>query len=369
MSRSQRLISLDVFRGIAIAAMILVNHPGSWDSVYPPLLHAKWHGCTPTDLVFPSFLFIVGVSLSFSLKKYRDQAKPYYSILRRAAIIFLLGLLLNASSLIFTWLFQNIEPDFSKLRLMGVLQRISLAYLFASLIILHLSKKNRAIAIIAILLGYWFILAVLGDFSVDNNFAARVDRMILNDDRLYLGGPYDPEGLFATFPAIATVLIGHFTGEWLQEKPVKNNTTIQMLLAGLSCLLIGKVWNLVFPLNKALWTSSYVVFTAGWALLLLAACFEAIEVRGWHKWGKPFEIMGLNPIFVFVASGIVTRILYKTSIVNGNEAISTYSWLYLNGFRSWAGDFNGSLIFAITIVIFWWFVLYLLYQKQWFFKV
>ncbi len=369
MSRSQRLVSLDVFRGIAITAMILVNHPGSWDRVYPPLLHAEWHGCTPTDLIFPSFLFIVGVSLSFSLKKYRDKAKPYLIILRRAAIIFGLGLLLNTSSLIFLWLFQNIEPDFTKLRLMGVLQRISLAYLFASLIILNLSKKQRAIAVITILFGYWLALAFLGDFSAENNFAAQMDRMILTSDRLYLGGPYDPEGLFSTLPAIATVTIGHFTGEWLQKQPIKSNTTMKMILAGLSCLLVGQLWGLVLPLNKALWTSSYVIFTAGWGLLLFAACFEAIEVREWRRWGKPWEIMGLNAIFVFVASGIVTRILYTTKIVNGQETVSTYSWLYLNGFRSWAGDWRGSLFFAIAIVLFWWSILYLLYRRQWFLKV
>ncbi|MGF1489848.1 MAG: acyltransferase family protein [Prochloraceae cyanobacterium] len=369
MNRSQRLISLDVFRGIAIAAMILVNHPGSWDNVYPVLLHAKWHGCTPTDLVFPCFLFIVGVSLSFSLKKYQDKAKPYYPILRRALIIFLLGLLLNASSLIFSWLFQNIEPDFSKLRLMGVLQRISLTYLFASLIILHTSKKSRAIATLAILLGYWISLALLGDFSVENNFAAKVDRILLTSDRLYLSGPYDPEGLFSSISAIATVLIGHFTGEWLQEKPLKTDTSMTMVLAGLSCLLVGFAWDILFPINKALWTSSYVILTAGWALLLFAVCFETIEVRRWRKWGKPFEIMGLNAIFVFVASGLVTRILYKTSVSASEETSSTYTWLYDNLFRSWAGDLNGSLFFAVAIVVFWWGILYLLYQKRWFLKV
>ncbi|MDJ0716557.1 MAG: heparan-alpha-glucosaminide N-acetyltransferase domain-containing protein [Prochloraceae cyanobacterium] len=323
----RRFVSLDVFRGIAITGMILVNHPGSWQHVYPPLLHAEWHGCTPTDLVFPSFLFIVGVSLSFSLRKYRDSVFPT-RILNRTLILFGLGLLLNVSSLIFAWMFQGVDPDFSQLRLMGVLQRISIAYFLASLLILRLSPKNRAIAIAVLLIGYWVAMALGGDFSPENNLAAKIDRWLLSPDRLYLGGPYDPEGLFSTIPTVATVLIGNLTGEWLQQQPITRGTSIKMVLAGLSCLVVGILWDVVFPTNKALWTSSYVIFSAGWALLIFAGCFEAIELRGWRKWSFPFEVMGLNAIFVFVASGIITRILYKTGIGSSEEVISTYTWLY-----------------------------------------
>ena len=403
-----RLKSLDVFRGIAIASMILVNNPGSWKQVYPPLVHAEWHGCTPTDLVFPFFLFIVGCAMSFSLSKYTQTAKKsgtakshlleteaqknadkkpascfllpvsniYWRIARRAAILFILGLLLNTSSIALDVLLNSAPVEnFGKIRIMGVLQRIGLAYFISAIAILKLSPRNQKLFAVAVLLGYWGALTVFavggytaGELTPEGNLGGYVDRLILGSQHLYKGGPFDPEGLLSTLPAVVTVLIGYFTGEWLRVQQIKTRTSINLAICGLSCAVIGHLWGFLFPINKQLWTSSYVVFTAGWALLLLAACYETIEVRDW-KWGRPFEIMGVNAIFLFVASGIVARILLKTHIGSGGNAPTTYTWIYENWFLPWAGPLNGSLAFAVTAVFFWWLILYGMYRRGWAIKI
>ncbi len=375
-----RLTSLDVFRGIAIAFMILANNPGSWDYVYPPLEHAEWHGCTPTDLVFPFFLFIVGTAMSFSLSKYTQADEPpptvYQRILRRSAILFTLGLFLNTSSIVLDILLNGTPlSKLATIRLMGVLQRISVAYLLSAIAILKLSPRKQWLLAATLLLGYWFALTLIpvpgygaGNLTPEGNFGAYLDRLILTPAHLYKGGPFDPEGLFSTLPAIVTVLAGYFTGEWLRVHPVKTHTTWNLIIWGLSCTVIGYLWGYLFPINKQLWTSSYMIFTAGWALLLLAVCYETIEVRRW-RWGLPFEVMGLNAIFVFVASGLVARILLKTHIGTGKNAPSTYTWMYENIFQPLAGSMNGSLAFAVITVLFWWGILYLMYQRRWFFKI
>ncbi|NEP86938.1 MAG: DUF1624 domain-containing protein [Okeania sp. SIO2C2] len=365
-----RLKSLDVFRGITIASMILVNNPGSWNYVYPPLLHAKWHGCTPTDLVFPFFLFIVGVAMTFSLSKYTDknQTTPqiYRRILQRCLILFLLGLLLNG--------FPNY--DLANIRIMGVLQRISLAYLLAAIAILNLSRKQLYGLAAILLIGYWIAMQLIsvpgygaGDLSPEGNLAAYIDRLILTQQHLWAGKPYDPEGLFSTLAAIVTVLIGYFAGEWLNHQPIKSRTSLNLVIFGLSCLVVGYIWGLFFPINKALWTSSYVIFTCGWALILLAACYEAIEVRGWQKWGHPFEVMGLNAIFIFVASGFLARMIIYHNISSGENSPTIKTWIYEHFFQSWAGSLNGSLVFAIVNVLFWWGISEFMYRRGWFLKV
>ncbi|MEG5063487.1 heparan-alpha-glucosaminide N-acetyltransferase domain-containing protein [Microcoleus sp. B3-A4] len=405
-----RFKSLDVFRGIAIASMILVNNPGSWEQVYPPLEHAEWHGCTPTDLIFPFFLFIVGCAMSFSLSKYiqnypktgRETSKItqtkqksesaknplpsslfllpysniYWRIARRAAILFILGLLLNTSSIALDVLLNSAPlENFGKIRIMGVLQRIGLAYFISAIAILNLSPRNQKLLAVAVLFGYWAALTVVpvgeytaGELTPEGNLGGYVDRLILGSQHLYKGGPFDPEGLLSTLPAVVTVLTGYFTGEWLRVQPIKTSTSVNLAICGLSWVVIGHLWGFLFPINKQLWTSSYVVFTAGWALLLLAACYETIEVRNW-KWGRPFEIMGLNAIFLFVASGIVARILLKTHICTAEKAPTTYTWIYENWFLPWAGPLNGSLAFAVTAVLFWWLILYGMYRRGWAIKI
>ncbi|BAZ54173.1 hypothetical protein NIES4103_68580 [Nostoc sp. NIES-4103] len=374
-----RLTSLDVFRGITIAGMILVNMVGVADDVYPPLAHAEWHGCTPTDLVFPFFLFIVGVAMTFSLSKYTEANKPtkavYWRILRRAAILFALGLLLNGFWNKGIWTF-----DLSNIRFMGVLQRISLTYLLASLAVLNLPRKGQWIVAAVLLIGYWLALMYIpvpgygaGVLTRDGNFGAYIDRLIIPKAHLYAGDGYknlgDPEGLFSTIPAIVSVLAGYFTGQWIRSQPVQSRTSIGLALFGIGCLIIGWAWGWTFPINKKLWTSSYVVFTSGWALLLLAACYELIEVRRIRRWSKPFEIMGLNAIALFVASVLLIKILVRTSIGTGENAISTYNWIYQNIFASWAGTLNGSLLFALVTVLLWLAVGIFMYRQHWFIKV
>jgi len=374
----KRLTSLDVFRGITITGMILVNMAGVSDQVYPPLLHADWNGCTPTDLVFPFFLFIIGVAIAFSFSKYKENkltlglghTLPLGRILRRSAILFALGLLLNG--------FWNY--NWSTIRIMGVLQRISLAYLLATLVILKLPRKGQWAIALLLLLGYWLAMSFIpvpgygvGNLSRDGNLGAYLDRLIIGTAHLYKGDNFnsmgDPEGLFSTLPAVVSVLLGCFTGDWLRKQPVNSRTSMDLVLVGLSCLVIGEVWGFWFPINKKLWTSSYVVFTAGWALLLLAACYELIEVRGLRRWGKPFEIMGLNAIFAFVASVLMIKILVKTHIGTGEKAPTTYTWIYEHFFVPWAGAMNGSLFFAMVTVLFWWGVLYGMYRQRWFVKI
>ena len=375
-----RLSSLDVFRGITIAAMILANMAGVADDVYRPLSHSEWHGCTPTDLIFPCFLFIVGVAMTFSLSKYTAENKPtkavYLRILRRTAILFILGLVLNGFWIQGIWTF-----DLSSIRLMGVLQRIALTYLFASLIVLKLPRKSQWLVAGGLLIAYWLTMMYIpvpdygaGVLTREGNFGAFIDRLIIPKAHLYKGDGFnfmgDPEGLFSTIPAIVSVLAGYFTGEWIKDKKqATSQTSMDLVLFGLCCLVIAIIWDVAFPINKKIWTSSYVLFTAGWALMLLAACYELIEVRLIKRWSKPFEMMGLNAIALFVASVFLIKIAAKTQLGTGETAVSIYNWIYQNIFASWAGNFNGSFLFALVTLLFWYGVAVLMYQKRWFIKV
>ncbi|MBK1988134.1 acyltransferase family protein [Sphaerospermopsis aphanizomenoides BCCUSP55] len=375
-----RLTSLDVFRGITIAGMILVNMVGVADDKYALLDHAEWNGCTPTDLVFPFFLFIVGVAMTFSLSKYTADNKPtqavYLRILGRAAILFVLGLLLNGFWNKGVWTF-----DFSSLRVMGVLQRISISYLFASLIVLKLPRRSQWILAGVLLIGYWLTMMYVpvpgygaGILTREGNLGAFIDRLIIPQPHLYKGDGFnfmgDPEGLFSTIPAIVSVLAGYFAGDWIRNKKQANSqTSMDLVLFALCCLVIGIIWDVAFPINKKLWTSSYVVFTSGWALMLLAACYELIEVRLIKRWSKPFEIMGLNAIALFVASVLLIKITAKTQLGTGDSAISIYNWIYQNIFASWAGNFNGSFLFGLVTVFLWYGFAVLMYRQKWFIKV
>lgn len=375
-----RLASLDVFRGMAIAAMILANNPGSWEYVYSPLKHAEWHGCTVIDLVFPFFLFIVGVAMAFSFSKYNANNRPnvatYSRIVQRCLILFGLGLFLAIFSMFLDWLLNDKVFDLNNLRIMGVLQRISLTYLLAAIVIFNISRRGQWAIAIFVLLGYGIAMQFIpspgyspGDLSLEGNLAGYIDRIILGSKHLYQKGIFDPEGLFSTLPATVTVLFGYFTGAWLQKQSVISRTSFSLVIFGLSCVVIGKLWDFIFPINKQLWTSSFVMFTTGWALIVLAVCYELIEVRGKRRFGLPLEIMGLNAIFLFFASGIVGRILLKTPVVKGEKPLTLYAWIYQNFFESWAGSWNGSLLFAITILCLWWIMLYLMYRRGWFWKV
>jgi predicted acyltransferase len=382
-----RLISLDVFRGIAIAMMILVNMASLPDDgkKYLWLDHADWHGWTIADLVFPFFLYIIGVAMAFSLAKYTSGNKPitksvYWQIIRRSLILFGLGLLLNNLLWNFNITHPKIFPDFGHLRIMGVLQRIGIVFLLASIAILNLRVRGLWILSIGILVGYWSIVSLvpaldrsdiihpkLDNFAAyQNNFAAYIDRLIIPKDHLHKGSKYlgDPEGLFSSLPAISSVLFGYLTGEWLKRQTVASRTSLNLLMFGLAAVIIGLVWNGFFPINKKLWTSSFVFLTTGWGLISLAACYEIIDVRKYLRWFKPFEIMGSNAIFIYVASIVLIKLL----MVNESQEKSIYELLNDRLF-GWAGVLNSGVLFAIATVLLWFGVAYLMYRKNWLLKI
>jgi predicted acyltransferase len=366
-----RLTSLDVFRGMTIAAMILVNTIPD-DTTYTWLVHPEWHGFTLADLVFPSFLFIMGVAMAFSLAKYADGTAPitkqvYWQILRRSLILFGLGLVLNK----LLWNYNLIDPkffDLEHLRIMGVLQRIGIAFLLSSLAILNLSNRGLWILAGEILLGYWLILALVpapdhpdGVFSQLGNFSSYLDRSIIAKGHLH--GSFnqmgDPEGLFSTLPAMVNVLFGYLTGSWLKKQPEASRTSTNLLMFGLAAVVIGLVWSGWFPLNKKIWTSSYVVVTTGWSLILLAGCYELVDVRKYRKWFKSFELLGLNPIVIFFSSIVLLKIFI----------INKFADQLIPALFGWAGTINSGLLAAIATVLFWVGVAYLMYRQKWIVKI
>ncbi len=370
--KPQRFRCLDLLRGLAIAAMILVNNPGSWKYVYPPLLHAEWHGFTPTDLVFPLFLFVVGGAMAFSFGRVAETRPKtpaiHQKLAKRVALLFGLGLALNASTLLMKTAFEGAPLLWENLRIPGVLQRIALAYGLSALVVLHLSRRGQAIAVGAILLGYWALLSTT-PLTPDRSIVGVIDRAIFGSSHLYLGGPFDPEGLLSTLPAIGSTLAGYWAVQWLKTQPIKGSTAWRLTAAGGGAILLGRLWEIALPLNKQLWTSSYTIYAAGWSIVLLAGCFALVEVKRWVAVSRPFEIFGLNAITAFVGSGLVGRLLNRTHMGGSPDAPSTYEWLYQTLFASWAGPMSGSLLFAIVTVGAWWLAMYGFYRRGWFLKV
>ncbi len=367
-----RLTSLDAFRGATIAGMILVNNPGSWRHVYAPLLHAEWHGWTPTDLIFPFFLFIIGVAmpLSFGKRQSRGDTRAELTkhVIRRSLILFGLGLFMAA--------FPTFS-DWGNLRILGVLQRIGVVYLLASIIYLTLRPTLRWGMLALLLLGYWALMTRVpvpeygaGVLTPEGNLGAHLDRLILGQAHLWRGDPWDPEGLLSTLPAVGTTLLGIFVGEWLVSARSRERKAAILAAASTVAIGVGLLWGQLFPINKGLWTSSYVVFTAGMGGLLLAIFYWAIELKGWKAWSRPFVIYGVNAIAVFVLSGLLTKVLVRWQVPVGDGATtSAYSWIYTHVFASWAGPLNGSLAFAISYVTFWLFLMWLLYRRAIFIKI
>ncbi|MFZ0062720.1 MAG: heparan-alpha-glucosaminide N-acetyltransferase domain-containing protein, partial [Pyrinomonadaceae bacterium] len=309
-SATERLVSLDVFRGLTIAGMVLVNNPGSWSHIYWPLGHASWHGWTPTDLIFPFFLFIVGVSITLALGPRVGKAEVsrnvYWKIIKRALIIFALGLFLAGF------------PYFhlSTIRVMGVLQRIALCYLCVALIFLKTNLRKQLIITAALLVGYWLVMTFVpapgfqpGDYSREGSIASFIDRKILGSHIWSQGKIYDPEGLLSTLPAIATTLLGVIGGDLLRSQRKQYEKVSLLFIAGLGCIIVGWLWNLFFPINKSLWTSSYVLFTGGLAMQFLALCYWLIDMKGYRRWATPFVVFGVNAITLFVGSGLMARLL------------------------------------------------------------
>ncbi len=360
---SGRLISLDIFRGLTIAFMIIVNTPGSWQYVYAPLRHAKWHGCTPTDLVFPFFLFIVGVSMWFSLKKYGHElnGSSFLRIARRTASIFALGLFLN--------IFPDFDRDYSTLRIMGVLQRIAIAYGLGAIICMTINRDYLWIVTAVIMLLYWALLAFFGGvdpYSLEGNLVLRIDKLLLGTNHLYkgFGIPFEPEGLLSTIPSICTVIIGYYTGELVGKKSSDGKVVFKPLIIGAALIGLGLLWNKFFPINKALWTSSYVLYTAGIAMMIFSVIYWLADVVKFQKWGWFFIVFGTNALFSYFLAGIWTRLMLLIKIPSGNAEISLYTWFYEKICVPVAGNLNGSLMFAIIQMLFIWCIALILYKKK-----
>ncbi|HMS08002.1 MAG TPA: hypothetical protein PKE66_00850 [Pyrinomonadaceae bacterium] len=467
-SNPERLVSLDVFRGLTIAGMVLVNNPGTWSTIYGPLKHAEWHGITPTDYIFPFFLFIVGVAVPMSLGKKLATGidrSVYTRIFSRSAAIFASGLAMSAipffiinetaipwplkwaavasviAALYFLYL-RNFKLAFAligvwaavviaalaigwqvtpynvgTMRIPGVLQRIAVCYLVVALIFLHTSWKQQAAIGVGLLLFYWLLMtrvAVPGCevATIDDkacNLAAYLDRLILTENHIWRAGKvFDPEGILSTLPAIATTISGVLTGTWLissekgrgtrdaasegrgdaeiRSEPIPaserldvsasssqaagRDKALGLFFFGTVLLAVGWAWSLVFPLNKSLWTSSYVVYTSGLALLTLGFCYFLIDIKGYKRWAKPFVIFGVNALALFVFSGIMARILgiIRVAGPEGKE-ITLQQWIYQNAFLSWLEPINASLAYAVVFILFWLFLMWLLYRRRIFIKL
>ncbi|HEV3050577.1 MAG TPA: hypothetical protein VGX50_09725, partial [Longimicrobium sp.] len=364
-----RLLSLDVFRGITVAGMLLVNNPGSWSAIYPPLKHAEWHGWTPTDLIFPFFLFIVGVSMAFSIlpRLGRGDApgRLFGRAAKRGAILIGLGLLLAA--------FPYYNLDLSHLRFPGVLQRIGLAFTLAAAVVLFLRPRAQVAVAAALLLGYWAAMTLIpvpgygaGDLSKDGSLAAYVDRAVLGTNHLWASATtWDPEGLLSTLPAVATVLLGVFAGRWMRLDRPASERLVGLFLAGNGGLVLGLIWDAAFPINKNLWTSSYVVFTAGMALHTLAVCYWLVDVRGRRRWAMPFAWFGMNAIFAFFLSGVMARLLYLIKI----DGRTIKDVIFAGAFDSWLPTHDASLAFALCFVALWTGIVWAMHRRGWYLKV
>ena len=369
MEQSNRYLAIDVLRGMTIALMILVNTPGNWQYVYPPLVHAEWHGCTPTDLVFPFFLFVVGVSLFFSFAKYQNvlSKESFLRVARRTLLIFVIGLFINS--------YPQWMTDYSQLRIMGVLQRIAVAYGISALIVLSVPSRWLPRLCTFILLIYWGLLYFFGGpdpYSLQGNATIPFDRAILGENHLYrgFGIPFDPEGILSSLSSVVTVIIGYLAGKMIKEAE-SNRIVVKLVLYGAACTVIGYLWGFFFPLNKPLWTSSYVLYTAGLASLLFALLIYIIDMKGYKKWTLIFSVFGMNPLFLFVLSvvwGKTLRLLIRIPDGEGNIVAGSV-WLYQNIFVPLAGNMNGSLLYALAHIIIFWLIAYVLYKCRVFVKV
>ena len=363
---SARLLSLDVFRGATIAAMILVNNAGDWGKTWWPLLHAPWHGWTPTDLVFPFFLFIVGAAIPFALGSRLESGNAdlpalHRKIAQRAALLFVLGLEL-------IW-FPFYTVAWERARIPGVLQRIAIVYLVAALAYLHLKPRGRAILAVTLLTGYWAAMKLIpvggfaaGDLSPEGNLAFRIDHLVLGPHIWrYSPGPGDPEGILSTVPAIVSALAGIFAGELLRRTAGPNvarqaSPALRYLtLAGGFLSLLGLTLAPLFPINKNLWSPTYVLFTAGAALLALAATHFVVDVKGIEAWSRPFAVFGRNAILAYVGSGVLARILTLVKVPSGADAgvVSLQAWLYSRVFEPFLPDPVASFGWALACVLLW----------------
>lgn len=420
----ERLTSLDVFRGFTILLMTIVNNPGSWSSIYPPLEHAEWHGCTPTDLVFPFFVFIMGTAIPFAMPVKHFDGAVFNKILVRSLRIFCLGLFLSVFSrihlfglegipllgvrlviafavayallgnfsmkvktilvvgifiILLSLAFSGLE-HFEDTRIPGVLQRIAIVYFFASILYLKTNLKTQLGVVASILVIYYLLMAFVpvpgfgpANFDKGTNLAAWLDNLVLNGHLWSVSKTWDPEGILSTLPAIGTGILGMYIGQLLNLQTNRTEILKKTAVTGVILLIGGLLWNIIFPINKSLWTSSYVLYTAGIATLCLSLLYYIIDIQGYKKWAKLFLIWGVNPMIVFFFSGIIPRVLGSIQVQNpetGGEEISVLTLIYKHGIAPcFENPLNASLAYALLYAVFWSVILWIFYKKKMIFKV
>jgi predicted acyltransferase len=373
MSENQRYLALDVFRGMTVCFMIIVNSPGSWHIAYPPLLHASWHGFTPTDLVFPSFLFAVGNAMAFVMPKYASLGAEVFwkKTIKRTVIIFLLGYLMY-------WFpfFQlgegglELKP-ISETRILGVLQRIALCYFFASILLFYGNKNFSIWFSLFALFGYWIIMYTFGDpndpYSLVGNAGLRLDVMLFGDKHLYHGEgvAFDPEGLLSTLPAIVNVIVGFWVGDYIRKNKSSYESIAKLMLVGAALICAALVWDMFFPINKKLWTSSFVLLTVGLGTMVLAGLMYLIDIKKSQRWTYFFVVFGRNPLFIYLLS----EVALMTMVMVPSSDNNLRTWLYNDFFGSFASPILASFLFAFFFMLACWTVGYFLDGRKIYVKV
>ena len=420
----ERLTSLDVFRGFTILLMTIVNNPGSWDAIYPPLEHAEWHGCTPTDLVFPFFVFIMGTAIPFAMPVKHFDSAVFNKILVRSLRIFCLGLFLSCFSRIHMFGLEGIPllairliiafgvayallgnfslkvktylavgifvamislaysgiESFEDTRIPGVLQRIGIVYFFTSILYLKTNLKTQLIVGASILVGYWLLMAFVpvpgfgeANFEKGTNLAAWLDNLLLEGHLWAFSKTWDPEGILSTLPAIGTGILGMYIGQLLNLQIPKIEIAKKTAIAGVALIIAGLIWNIFFPINKSLWTSSYVLYTAGIATICLTFLYYIIDIADYKKWTKFFLIWGVNPMIVFFFSGIIPRVMSSIKVQSPevpSEEIGIQSLIYKHWIvPCFENPLNSSLAYALLYAAFWSIILWVFYKKKLIFKV
>lgn len=433
MQTKKRLLSLDIFRGVTIAGMMLVNNPGTWSDVYSPLLHAEWHGCTPTDLVFPFFLFIMGVAIPLALTRRKESGASlrdiYWKIGRRTLLLFAWGLFLAAFPrfgmkdpplavqiphyilltlfLVSVFFRESLAEesagyankrklwtggmaisalgmivigimyyDFSALRIPGVLQRIALVYGVCAVLFLKLDSRNLLFVALGALLAYWFLMTVIPvpgvgypNLEPETNLGAWLDNLLMSGHLWSQSKVWDPEGLLSTIPAVGTGLAGVLTGIWLRSPRNDHQKLTAIMSIGAILVFLGLFWDLAFPINKKIWTSSYVLYHSGIALLTLGVVYWLVDVLHYKFWTKPFVMYGRNALALYIAAGLLTKTLFLLKIDADGEKQSLYAWIYENIFNSWLPAIDASFAFAFIYVLVMLLLAWLLYRRNIFLKV
>ncbi|MBK7433197.1 MAG: DUF1624 domain-containing protein [Chitinophagaceae bacterium] len=383
---NQRFHSLDIFRGATVALMILVNNPGSWGHIYPPLEHAPWHGCTPTDLVFPFFLFAVGNALAFVMPKLEagGEATVWKKIIKRTLLIFFIGIFLHWFPFIkYNDAGELVAKPFENLRIFGVLQRIAVCYFFASVIIHYFKVKGAFVFSAFLLLGYWFLCVAANPedpYSLAGWFGTNLDKALLGETHMYHGEgvAFDPEGLMNSFAAIVQVVLGYIAGNYIIQKGKTPEMLNGIFVAGCVLVLTGLSWGMVFPINKKIWTSSYTIYTTGLALLVIGVMIWLVEFKQRSgAWSRFFDVFGKNALFIFVLSGLLPRLLALIRIpgaigADGKQKYLTpFGWFYEHACKPIlpADPRVGSFLYALCFIAMMWFFAWVLDKKKIYIKV